>query len=91
MFFSALPARGSDKSSSGDGGNGGVLMVIVLDAFEPLQINNAEHCQRQADRKEQQTHIEPPPGRREYQSTPHYIKNLKAIKRISRFPNSITF
>lgn len=66
-------------------------MVIVLDAFEPLQINNAEHCQRQADSKEQQTHIEPPSGRREHHSTPHYIQNQKAIRQIWRFPNSITF
>lgn len=72
-IFSALPARGGNKSSSSDGGNGRVLMVIVLDAFEPLQINNAEHCQKQADPKEQQTHIEPPPSRGEYDSTPHYI------------------
>lgn len=50
--FFALPARGSDKSCSSDGGNGRVLMVIVLDAFEPLQINNAKHGQRQADPKQ---------------------------------------
>lgn len=52
MFVSALPARGSNKSCSSDGGNGGVLVVIVLDAFEGLQINNTKHGQRQADRKE---------------------------------------
>lgn len=62
IVFSALPARGGNKSSGSDGGNGRVLVVIVLDAFVPLQIHNAEHCQRQAGPKEQQTHIEPPPS-----------------------------
>lgn len=52
MFVSALPARGSNKSCSSDGGDGGILVVIVLDAFEPLQINNTKHGQRQADPKE---------------------------------------
>lgn len=39
-------------------------MVIVLDAFEPLQVHNAEHGQRQADPKEYQTDIEPPTGKK---------------------------
>lgn len=52
IVFCPLPARGSNKSCSGDGGNGGVLVVIVLDAFEPFQINNAKHGQRETDPKE---------------------------------------
>lgn len=35
-------------------------MVIVLDAFEPFEVHNAKHGQRQADSKEYQTHIKPP-------------------------------
>lgn len=58
-----LPARCSNKSCSSDGWKGGVLLVVVLDAFEPLQVHNTKHGQRQADPKEQQTHIEPPTGK----------------------------
>lgn len=38
-------------------------MVVVLDAFEPLQVHNTKHGQRQADPKQHQTHIEPPTGK----------------------------
>ncbi len=63
IHFCCLPARCSNKCCSGDGRNGGVLLVVVLDAFEPLQVHDAKHGQRQADPKEYQTHIEPPTGK----------------------------
>lgn len=63
FVFPGLPAGRSDKGCSGDGRNGGVLLVVVRDAFEPLQVHNAEHCQSQADPKECQANIEPPAGK----------------------------
>jgi len=63
FFFTVLPAWRSNKGCRGDGRNGRVLLVIVLDAFEPLQVHNAKHCQRQADPKEYQTNIKPPAGK----------------------------
>lgn len=63
IYFADLPARCSNKGCSSDGRNGRVHVVVVLDAFEPLQVHNAKHGQRQADAKEYQTHIEPPAGK----------------------------
>lgn len=46
-----LPAGCCNKSRSGDRRNGRVLLVIVLDAFKPLQVYDAKHGQRQANSK----------------------------------------
>lgn len=62
-FNRNLPARSSDEGCSSDRENGRVLMVIVLDAFEPLQVHNAKHGQSKAEPKEYQTYIEPPTAR----------------------------
>lgn len=62
LFTAVLPARSSNKGCSGDGRNGRVLKVVVLDAFEPLQVHNAKHGQRKADPKEYNAHVEPPTG-----------------------------
>lgn len=58
-----LPARSSNKGCRGDGRDGRVLLVIVLDAFEPLEVHNTKHGQRQADPEQHQAHIEPPTGK----------------------------
>lgn len=59
-LLSVLPERCCNESCSGDGGNSGIFLVIVLDAFEPLQVHNAIHGQRQADTEESQSHVKPP-------------------------------
>ncbi len=64
VSFAVLPARCSNKCCGGDGRNGRVLAVVVLDAFEPLQVHNAKHGQRQADPEKYQTYIEPPTGKK---------------------------
>lgn len=55
-----LPARGCKEGCCGDGRDGRVFLVVVRDAFIPLQVHDAERSQRNADPKEYQTHIKPP-------------------------------
>lgn len=60
IFPAASPARCGNEGRSGDRRYCRVLVVIVLDAFEPLQVHNAERGQRQADSEQNQSHIKPP-------------------------------
>lgn len=60
MCFIASPAWCSNEGCSGDRRYCRVLLVIVLDAFEPLQVHNAEGGQGQADSQQNQSHIKPP-------------------------------
>lgn len=39
-------------------------MIIVLDSLEPVQVHDAKHGQRDTDPKEDQTHVEPPTGKK---------------------------
>ena len=55
-----LPARRCNEGCCGKGGDGRVFLVIVRDAFIPLQVHNAKPGQGKADAKECQTHIKPP-------------------------------
>lgn len=51
-------------------------MVVMLDAFEPLQVHNTKRSQRQADPKQYQTHIEPPAAKQLKKMT-YYFKSMK--------------
>lgn len=64
----ASPAWCSNEGCSGDRRYCRVLLVIVLDAFEPLQVQNAERGQRQADSEQNQAHIEPPTKKKKKRS-----------------------
>ena len=79
LFLCVLPAWCSNKGSSGEGRNGRIFLVIVLDAFEPLQVYNTKHGQRQADPKEYQTHIEPPAGKNRVRKREDVIEDGKLI------------
>lgn len=66
----------------------------MLDAFEPLQVHNAERGQRQADSEQNQSHIKPPAskGKNIYITSfrPNDNTHVVMIQNITESPFDIT-